>query len=67
MSLLGSTLSPQRGHPIAELGERIVDGTMLSHRLSLGHALPDHRDDRRDVFERAIMGVIPRLRKVVRS
>jgi hypothetical protein len=37
---------------------------MLAHRLCLGHALPDHRDDRRDVFERAIVGVIPGLREV---
>ena len=37
---------------------------MLSHRLSLGHALPDHRDDRRDVFERAIVRVIPGLREL---
>jgi hypothetical protein len=37
---------------------------MLAHRLSLGHALPDHHDDRRDVFERAIVRVIPGLREL---
>jgi hypothetical protein len=30
---------------IAKLGKRVVSGTALGHRLSLGQAPPDHRDD----------------------